>query len=95
MTGTTGRKKQPSLIKVKPSRPMPKTIVENPCPPEDPQYHDVWVWAIRQSDRNHGITRPPGFYAREFHYDEDGELWDEYWPEPAAPGDEDDSWRDE
>lgn len=72
-------KKVPSLIKVKPSRPMPKTVVESPCPPRDARYHEAWVAAIQQSDRSHGITRPPGFYRREFHYNGDGELWNRYW----------------
>ncbi len=70
----------PSHIKVKPSRPMPKKMVENPCPPLDARYHEAWVAAITESDRNHGFTRPPGFYTREFHYAGNGELWDEYWP---------------
>jgi hypothetical protein len=75
------RQKVPSLIRVKSSRPMPKKFVENPCPPRDPQYHDVWVAAIQESDRNHGFKRPPGFYTREFHYDGNGELWDQFWPD--------------
>jgi phage terminase small subunit len=74
------RRKVPSLIRCLPTRPMPKNYVENPCPPEDPRFHQVWVAAIQESDRNHGIKRPPGFYTREFHYDGFGELWDEYWP---------------
>jgi hypothetical protein len=78
---TEGRKKVPSLVKVvKPSGPMPKRIVENPCPPADAQFHEAWIAVIKESDRNNGITRPPGFYSREFHYSGDGELWDEFWP---------------
>lgn len=50
--------------------------------------------AMRESDKNHGIIRAPGFYRREFHYDSAGNLWDEYWPEPDRP-DDDDGWRDE
>jgi hypothetical protein len=85
------RRKTPSLTKGLASRPMPKTIFENPCPPQDPRYHAAWVKNIRESDKNHGIIRPPGFYRREFHYDANGDLWDEYWPEPDKPGD-DDGW---
>lgn len=80
MKTTEARKKVPSLVKVKPSRPMPPKMVENPCPPLDPQYHEAWVAVIKESDRKNGFVRPPGFYTREFHYNEDGELWNEYWP---------------
>jgi hypothetical protein len=63
MKTTEGRRKVPSLIKIKGSLPMPKNVVENPCPPEDPQYHDAWVASIKESDRNNGFKRPPGFYT--------------------------------
>ena len=81
MRTTEGRRKVPSHIKMHRSRPMPPKLVENPCPPRDPQYHDAWVAAITESDRNHGFIRPPGFYTRAFHYSEDGKLWSEYWPD--------------
>ena len=75
------RKKTPSLIKVRGSRPLPPKCVENPCPPRDARYHEAWVAVITESDRVHGFIRPPGFYRREFHYNADGDLWDEYWPD--------------
>jgi hypothetical protein len=86
------RRKTPSLIVCNPPGPMPKRYVENPCPPQDPRYHEVWVKAIRESDRNHGIIRGPGFYRRETHYAADGELWDKYWPEGPDDDDDADDW---
>jgi hypothetical protein len=90
---TGRRRKTPSLIKCNPPGKMPRKYVENPCPPQDARYHGVWVKALRESDRNHGVIRDESYYLRETHYDADGNLWDEYWPEgPAA---DDDDWPDE
>lgn len=92
------RPKTPSLTKGLATRPMPEKYWEggeNPCPPVDPRYHAAWVERQRESDKAHGITREPGFYRREFHYDDNGNLWDEYKSEPDVPGDGDDGRRDE
>ena len=89
------RRKTPSLTKGLSSRPMPAKYWESPTPPLDPRYHAAWVKNIRESDKNHGIIRPPGFYRREFHYDINGNLWDEYQPAPDKPDDDGAGWRDE
>lgn len=43
----------PSLIKRLPSRPMPKLVYENPNPPTDPQYREVWEQARALCAENH------------------------------------------
>lgn len=72
----------PNPVFPPPGRPRPswyKPSRENPCPPEDPAHHWAWEQSLRESDKNDGITRPPGFYRREFHYDDNGVLWDEFY----------------
>ena len=79
MKTTEARKKVPSLVKVKPSRPMPPKMVENPCPPLDPQYHEAWVAVIKVSDRKNGFVRPPGFIPGSFITTRTAAV-NEYWP---------------
>lgn len=74
-----GRRKVPSGVRFRPTRPVPSSVVENPCPPFDPRCHAIWVEVMRASDRRR--RRPAGFFDRGTHYAPNGELWDAFWPE--------------
>jgi hypothetical protein len=88
------RRKTPWQVAPNPVFPTPgrlrslKLSGENPCPPEDPAHHWAWEQAMRESDKNDRIVRPPGFYRREYHYDANNNLWDEYETEPDKPDDD-------
>jgi hypothetical protein len=43
----------PSLIKVLPKGGFPKNYYENPVPPADPQYREVWEKAMAMCAENH------------------------------------------
>lgn len=57
----------PSQIKMLPKRPMPKNYYENPNPPADPRYREVWEQAMAMCAENHPddpVYAPYRFRAR-------------------------------